>query len=383
MLQALRPNPGRVRKSDGKSAPPPVWGWDGINTQSEMPDTHAPRLDNWFPQPGWVELRGGYSSWATGMGSSTSIQSLLVYNALNSNNDKLFCAAGTKIYNGTTAGAASEVLSGLTSARWQYINYTTSAGTAYLLACNGSDAPIAWDNSSWSNPSISGVTTTSLININVFKKYVWYIIKDSMDACYLPLDSFQGTATKFPLGSVMQLGGSLMAMATWTLDGGNGADDYAVFISTRGQVAVYSGTDPAADFSLVGVYQIPPPIGRRCFTRVAGDVAVVTISGVIPLSKALRQDRSAEAAIALTNRINNPMNDLAQSYKGNFGWEILGYPLKTAAILNVPTSENAAAVQCVMNTITGAWCKFVGWNMNCFAVFKDQLYAGGKHGRRL
>ncbi len=33
-----------------------------------------------------------------------------------------------------------------------------------------------------------------------------------------------------------------------------------------------------------------------------------------------------------------------------------------------------------MNTLTGAWCRFKGWNANCFAVFNDDLYFGGNDG---
>jgi hypothetical protein len=33
-----------------------------------------------------------------------------------------------------------------------------------------------------------------------------------------------------------------------------------------------------------------------------------------------------------------------------------------------------------MNTITGAWCKFIGMNANCWAVYKDNLYFGGNAG---
>jgi hypothetical protein len=33
-----------------------------------------------------------------------------------------------------------------------------------------------------------------------------------------------------------------------------------------------------------------------------------------------------------------------------------------------------------MNALTGAWCKFTGWNANCFEVFEDDFYFGGNVG---
>jgi len=30
-----------------------------------------------------------------------------------------------------------------------------------------------------------------------------------------------------------------------------------------------------------------------------------------------------------------------------------------------------------MNTITGSWCNYTGWNANCFEMFNDEPYFGG------
>lgn len=381
MLRALRSNPQRSRVSVGKSAPAPIEGWDAVSPLSGMSPKRAIVLDNWFPQPGYVEVRRGYASHATGMGSSTPVQSLLVYNALTNANNKLFAVAGGTIYDASSAGAASSTgITGLSSSRWRGINYTTSAGTAYLWIVSGLDAPRHYNGSAWASPAITGVTGTDIINVNVHKKYIWGVLTGSMDACYLPLDSVAGAATKFPLGSVMQGGGFLVAMGTWTIDSGAGPDDYAVFLSSRGQVAIYSGTNPASDFALKGVFNIAPPIGYNCIRKVAGDLAVVTMDGVLSLSKAIQFDRAADAQAAITSRINNAINTATRSYSANFGWELTTYPKGTMAILNVPTSENATAHQYVMNTLTGAWCRFTGWDANCFAVFNDSLYWGGNVG---
>jgi hypothetical protein len=45
-------------------------------------------------------------------------------------------------------------------------------------------------------------------------------------------------------------------------------------------------------------------------------------------------------------------------------------------IFNVPTQEGVTSEQYVMNTITKSWCKFTGWNANCFAELNKELYFG-------
>lgn len=74
-----------------------------------------------------------------------------------------------------------------------------------------------------------------------------------------------------------------MAMASWTRDSGNGIEDLAAFITSRGEVHVYSGTDPASadTWQRVGTFKIPEPVGRRCLIKVGGDVGILTTQGLV------------------------------------------------------------------------------------------------------
>lgn len=381
MLQALKANQRRARVAVGRSVPAPVEGWDAVSPLASMDPLRAVVLDNWFPQAGYVEIRKGYTSHSTGMGSSTPVQTLMVYNGLTAAANKMFGIAGGTIYDCSSAAAASSVgITSLSSSRWQYVNFTTAAGVAYLWCCSGADAPRHYNGSAWASPSITGVTGTDIINVNVHKNRIWGILTGGMDACYFPTDSVAGAGTKFPLGRIMSKGGFLVAMGTWTRDGGSGPDDLAVFVSSKGQVAIFQGTDPAADWTHLGTFDLAPPLGYRCLVKTGGDMALITQEGVLPLSKALPIDQAAEKAIAMTQRINNAMNIAARSYGSNFGWQLVPYPKGSMVILNVPISENSEAHQYVMNSLTGAWCRFKGWNANCFAVYNDALYFGSNVG---
>ncbi len=363
--------------------PSPVGGWNAVSSLSDMPPDQAIVLDNWFPTAKDVRVRRGSATHGTGMGSGT-VDSLLIYNGVTAVTSKMFAATGGVLYNVSAAGAGSSSLTGLSNNRWQYTNFTTPGGK-FLWICNGADAPRSYDGTTWTTPALTITTfnSTDIINVNAHKHRLWFVFRDSTVAGYLPTNAIAGTVSKFELGDQFTKGGYLVAMATWTKDGGNGEDDFAVFFSSQGQIAVYQGTDPSSSttWSAVGTFDLGNPIGYRCVTKVAGDLALINIDGVLPLSKALVTDRGAAAAVAITKNINDAMNEVARSYRGNFGWELTPYPKGTMVILNVPIQQGQTQYQFVMNTLTGAWCRFLGLNANCWAVYKDDLYFGGNDGK--
>lgn len=367
----------------GVSIPAPVEGWDAITPIAAMPETRAISMDNVFPQPGYVEIRKGHKRHNLTTGAH-SIESLMAYHAIDPANDKLLAAGGTAIFDITTevtATVSTTAAGGFANARFQHFMVNTSGGN-FLWVCNGADVPFKYDGTNWTTASVSGsgLVPADIITGTVFKKRVWMVQKNKMAAHYLGTDAVQGTATPFDITGVFKKGGFLQAIGTWSLDGGDGPDDNLAMITSRGEVAVYKGTNPATDFSLIGIYEIGAPIGRRCLTKVGSDLAVVCIDGIVPLSKALIIDRAAVLQIALTANIQPVMNQSARDWKANFGWQLLGYPRGTRAILNVPVTENVEQRQYIMNTVTGAWCRFLDENANCWEVFQDRLYFGGNNG---
>lgn len=364
----------------GITIPAPVGGWDAITPLAAMPETFAVTLDNLFPQPGFIELRKGHKLHNTLAPNINPVQSLMAYNALTTANDKLFAAANTSIYDVTvtTTATLSASLSGLTNARWQHINFSTSGGN-FLWICNGADTPRIWNGTVWATASITGVTPTAIIQVAAYSERIWLTRSGEISPAYLPTDSIQGAATVFDLTGVFNKGGFLQAIGSWSRDGGQGPDDYIAFVTSRGEVAIYAG-DPQRNMELAGVYEMGAPIGRRCLTKVGPDLAVVCVDGVLPLSRAINTDRAAILTATITARIQPVMNQSARDWGANFGWQLTSYPRGTRAILNVPSTENAEQVQYVMNTITGAWCRFQNENANCWEVFQDRIFYGGNEG---
>ena len=268
------------------------------------------------------------------------------------------------------------MVSGLSNGRWQYVDFGTGSGLTYLMAVNGTDTPRLYDGSTWSTTAITGVTQANLIHVEAHKRRLWFVEKNTFNAWYLPVNSIAGAASLFDLSPNFTRGGSLMAMATWTLDGGYGMDDHAVFISTEGEVAVYRGTDPstAANWQLVGVYNQGSPIGRRCYLKYGGDLLLLTRDGVMPLSSSLVSSRTSQKT-ALSDKIQQSVAEAVVLYGASFGWEMELFPGQNMLLVNIPVAQGIQQ-QFVMNTITGAWANFSGWPANCWCLHRDEIYFG-------
>lgn len=274
----------------------------------------------------------------------------------------------------------------------------TTAGSAYLvgdslsasntnLGGSGSGFAIAVQTiTGWSVTTISGTNTltggslapANLITVTVFKQRVWYVENNSMNVWYSGIQAFQGVLSLIPLGQIFKMGGYLMQMATWTVDNVSGMDDYAAFITSEGEVAIYQGYDPTqiSTWSLIGVFRIGRPIGRRCYTKVGSDIYVICADGLTPLSQAMLTDRTQTSG-NLTYKILNAINLDVQNYNANFGWQVIEYPLGNKLLINVPEATNTSMHQWVMNSVTKAWCRFKSWNANCWELQQDSLYFGG------
>src|SRR5215469_12700898 len=85
-----------------KIIPAPTDGWDAISPLAEMDPKRAPILDNMVPRPGYVEVREGYTAWASPGGSP--VETLMVYRPANGI-EAMFAADGSEIYDVSTQGA--------------------------------------------------------------------------------------------------------------------------------------------------------------------------------------------------------------------------------------------------------------------------------------
>ena len=330
------------------SVPAPVMGWNAKDSLANMEELFAVETDNFFGQTTDVRVRRGWENHVTGIGAQ--VESLMPYNSQDGTTT-LFGAAGDSFYDMTTAGAVGAAVVG--SLSWTAI---TSA----------------------SSPAIVGVTTTDIVNATVFKRRMYLILNNSLSLYYLPIDSVGGTAKSTRLDGYFSQGGYIVSAGTWTLDAGEGLDDYFVVVSSEGQVAVFNGTNPssASTWSLVGVWNLGEPVGRRCLMKYGGDLLYLNVQGLYPLSKAM-QSSQVNPEVALTDNISRAFTEATFAHKSKDGWDITFFPQGNQVLVNIPVRSGSEQEQYVMNTITNSWWRFTGIESNCWAISNEKLYFGG------
>ena len=227
-----------------------------------------------------------------------------------------------------------------------------------------------------------GVTSANMSFVWVYRNRLYFAETGTMNAWYLDVDSVGGVAAKFPLSGVFGLGGSLLFGQRWSLSSGGegGLSEQVLFVSTEGEVAVYQGLGPddPQTWSQQGLYRIGRPLGKRAFIRGAGDLAIATSVGLVPLSKAIELDLTALTVASISYPIADAWRD-ALSQRGDVNWQGQIWPDQKLAVFSPPTGS-IGPVMFVANTETGGWGRVTGWEGLCFDVFGGRLFFGEASG---
>jgi len=432
------------------SIPAPVGGWNARDSLGEMKPLDAVYLKNMFPATTDVVLRYGYTNHATGLGSQ--VETIMAY--ANGTTSKLFAIAGSSLWDVTSGGAVGAAsVTGLSNARWQYVNMSTPGGN-FLLAFNGADNGLRYDGTKWvAVPISTGVAISSgsgtgavctlnvtahglltgntitvtgcsdvgynqsdvtitvvdansftyagtgtgstaggsytvaegisidpknIIGVVLHKNRVWLTPSNSLVPYYLGTNSIAGSATAFPIQSIAEKGGYVMALGSWTYGVGASIEELLSMVTSEGEVIVYSGDDPASSstWRLSGIWAIGRPIGRRCLQRYGSEMLLISQDGLLPMSSIVQSAQLNESSVALSNKIMYAVSQAVSIYGANFGWQVIYFPRENMLIVNVPLSVGQQE-QYVMNTISKSWCNFTGWAANCWEMYQDNPYFGG------
>lgn len=354
---------------------PPIGGYAPAVSLMGMPRTNAVFLDNWFAEPDGLTLRDGHVNWITAIPKQCD----RLHNYTPSTGvEKLFGTTADGVYDFTTAGVCGAVVIALTNGKTFSVQLSTGAGN-YLQMVNGTDTLKQFDGTTWSSVATLGGVGTAIFSYNeVYRQRIFLVEKFSTNIDYLPPNSISGTLTQYPLSALFKKGGYIVALATWTLDGGVGPEDNFCIMTSKGEIAVYIGNDPAT-WSLRGVYQSALPMGDQPMYKYGGDILILTETGIIPMSSMI-QSASIDRVTTVSTLIRPYLVSAAQQFAAGQGWQIISNPVKPFLMVNIPNSNLAVRQQAVMQAQTGAWSTFSSYNAIHWARKGTDLYYSASDG---
>jgi hypothetical protein len=405
----LRPKKQFPQTQVIKSVPAPIGGLNTRDAIASMPPMDAVSLVNWLPDTYGVRARKGYREWAINIPANRPVGGIMGYFSPTtiipggafltdptSMPGKLFCSTDAAIYDitsQTNSPVSAIALSGATNAGWFNHTMMTTTGGSFLLACSEADGYFTYDGAAWLRRvagggagQISGVNPNDLVHVAMWKRRAWFTERNSSKAWYLPVDQFAGVAASIDFGPMFKHGGHLSFMANWTIDAGEGIDDFLVAVGSNGDILVYKGTDPAsaATFSLVGAWYVGQiPVGRRAAVQYGGDLILVSADGIFPMSyitrggAALLQASSKEYSSKIRPTIGE---DLRASFTER-GWQALIHPSERLMLVNVPDYGAVRNKQYAMSTTLNEWTVFNDIPIYTLGSQSGYTFAGSRTGK--
>lgn len=378
---------GKAQVSGSSTVQAPTGGLNAFDPISNMPETDALSVMNFFPEAFGLRLRKGFVEHATGF--TGAVCSILSY-IPQSGTRKIYAVDQSGAWDITSphsiVGDTKAWIS--TNPWWQSVNFSNSAGT-HMLAFNGADDGVlvsstgihrlvagnGTDAYSW-----SGIDPKKLVSATAHQHRMWAVEKESTKGWYLPPEQVWGVATFFDFGSNFSRGGYLQALSVYTQDSGYGPDDYLAAISSAGEIVVYKGTDPSSstDWSLVGVFFVGATFARRCATNFGGDVALLSQYGMVTIGSLAKPDNTSVLDNALSKKIQSLISQVVSEGSYRAGWGIALFPSANMLLINVPGLDQTQTLQLVFNTVTKAWGMFRGMEAFCFSVISDTLMYGSQ-----
>lgn len=358
--------PRRVRTSQRSPTPPPIGGWNTRDEVGNMPAEDAETLDNWVPDVNSVKPRKGYEQFASGVGAG-NVHTLATY--VTSAGTKKFLAAGGNTIYDITSGTATQLITDQSPVPWDTVSFNNQ-----VVFVNGGGKNLVYNGTTITEASFSLAAANKFFAAHVFKNRVFYAATNELAFWYTELFANTGTITKFPLAGIAERGGHVVAINSWTVDGGSGPDDFLAVFTSEGEVLVYQGTDPGTDFFIIGRFYVSPIVDHRSMTQVYGRLLVVTERDYIYLPDQLQTQGGGK-----DTKLSGAAQSVVKSFKNNSGWQAYYSANEGLTIINVPTKVDES-VQHVVNVKTGAATRFTGINAKSWAEFDGDLYWGGTDG---
>jgi hypothetical protein len=387
---AGRKKRGQQQKTNAIFWPPAQAGINAVSGAAEVAPGEALILANMVPNQYGVHVRKGYRQHCLPIPAGDGIKTLIPFQDDNSNApvNYLFAATSDGIYDVTAPGGTpTKVLDFPVKddkAGWcSWHHYTTVAGQ-FVLLCDQTNGYYVYTASTntWAQGSVSSGPTggaAAMDFVTVWKNRVWFVEGSSGTAWYLPVGSINGNLAKFEFGNKFKYGGYLKSLWNWTIDGGEGVDDYLVAISSAGDMVVYKGTDPAqaATFNMIGWWYIGKVTqGRRQGDDMGGELLLLSTFGVIQTSKIISGLPATDEGVSISWKINSRINAVLNRGNTVYGWQMVFNPAEQIIVVITPPEVGRPWMQFVYSLTTRAWSQFYGVPMKTAEMFGGKMFFG-------
>jgi hypothetical protein len=356
----------------------PIRGLDLSTMHSPKDAATASILTNWILLEDKIMSRPGWAAQNT-LPVATPTETLMAYSAAGT--EVLLAANGLKIYNALND---TVIGTGFTGNDWSHTMFANLGNQKHMVMANGIDGVWSFDGTTMiketitADPSITFFDQNKINVVLAHMNRIFMVDKTNLCVFYLPLLQKSGAVKQLPLGTIMKKGGSIVALASWSIDGGTGIDDKLVVFSSEGEIAIYSGFDPDSNFELVGVFALDKPVHKNAIALYGGDLFVQVNTGLIPMSVVIRDQTES---LGKYDKAIQPGFLERSIYKSRPGWGLILEHANGWFICNLPNGSTNNYTQFVRKNTSAQWVEWAQVPARSMAWFKNQFWFGTDDGR--
>jgi len=381
---------GRVPKQPSIKViplPSPSKGINAVDPLATLDPTFCINSINMIPEGRGMRVRSGYRQFATNVGTG-GVRTIIPFQGSTTASDRLFATTSAGIFDISAGGAGAWTadltfgINSATSGIGVWTNFVLDNGAYFCFYADEANGLLQYEQGgAWAvTTGITGVAEADLVFCMQHKGRLWFVERNSGRSWYLASGAVAGAATRFDFGNKFKYGGALIGLWNWTVDGGDGIDDYLVAISSGGDVIVYRGSDPAtaATWEVTGQYFIGlPPAGRRIANGFGGELFLLSQYGVLPMSRLVSGRPVQEQDVYASRNISPLIQNKMLESRTQLGWEIKNVPFESVLMVSTPKQTGFPDLQFVMSSKTSGWAQFQNVPYNCSEVYKGNFFTGG------
>lgn len=310
----------------------PLKGLSRFAELNEADPTLASVLTNWVVEQDRITVRPGFRKIGEIAGNPPISTMVPYYGAPN----KLLAAAGGGLYG--LSGAL--VQGGYSNADWAWTSFTNLSDIDYTVMVNGADGVVSWDGTTFVTEAITAppgetwIIPAKLDKVLSHMNRLFFADSQNMAVYYLPVQGKAGQLEVVPLNALFKNGGHIVAICSWTVDGGRGMEDQLVIFTSNGEAAIYSGVDPDSDWMLAGVFRFDSPMSKNSVVNFGGDLFVMISTGLVPMTMLIRAETEQLGKADL--HVMREFEEISKLRREEFGWQTFLNHHTNYVICNMP-----------------------------------------------